>query len=71
MELSSIGSEFVASRISTELVKYLKYKLQCLGIPLDVLSNIFCYNKSMVTNFSVTTSMLNKRHKDIFYHHML
>ena len=35
---------------------------------MDGISNIFCDNKSVVTNVSVPTSILNKRHNTICYH---
>ena len=60
MELSSFGSKFVALRISTELVEALRYKTRCLGKILDGPSNIFCDNKSVVTNVSVPTSILHQ-----------
>ena len=61
VECSSFGSEFVALRIAVEMVEGLRYKLRMFGVPLDGASNIFCDNKSVVTNSSVPTSMLNKK----------
>lgn len=65
---SSFGSEFVALRIAVEMVEGSRYKLRMFEVPLDGASIIFCNNKSVVTNSSVPTSMLNKRHNVIFYH---
>ena len=48
----------------------LRYRLQYFGVPLEGPANIFCDNKSMVTNVSVPTSMLNNQHNTICYHHM-
>ena len=38
------------------------------GIPIDGPSNVFCDNKSMVTNSTVPTSTLKKKHNSIAYH---
>jgi len=46
----------------------LKIQAEDAWVPLDGASNIFCDNKSVVTNSSVPTSMLNKRHNAICYH---
>ena len=38
------------------------------GIPIDGPANVFCDNKSIVTNASVPTSTLKKKHNAIAYH---
>jgi hypothetical protein len=38
------------------------------GIPIDGASNVFCDNKSVVTNSTVPTSTLKKKHNSIAYH---
>ena len=68
MELSYFGSDFVSSSIDTELVEYLRYKLQRFGISLYGPVNIFWDNKFVVTNLSVSTSMMNNCHNAICYH---
>lgn len=68
VETSSFGSEFVALRIATELNEALRYKLRTFGIPINGPSEILCDNRSVVTNSSVPTSVLNKRHNAICYH---
>jgi hypothetical protein len=68
VESSSFGSEFVALRIATEMIEALRYKLCMFGVPLVGPTNVFCDNKSVVTNASVPTSVLNKRHNAICYH---
>ena len=60
--------KYVALRIATELVKALRYKLRTFGIPVDGPCNIFCDNQSVVTNSSIPSSALNKRHNAIYYH---
>jgi len=39
-----------------------------LGIPIDGPENVFCDNKSVVTNATVPTSTLKKKHNSIAYH---
>ena len=68
MEASSFGSEYIALRICTEMIEALRYKLRCFGVPVQGSSDILCYNQSVVTNSSVPTSVLNKRHNAICYH---
>ena len=68
VESSSFGSEYVALRICTEMVEGLRYKLKCFGVPLDGPADVYCDNKSVVTNSSVPASTLNKRHNAICYH---
>jgi len=38
------------------------------GIPIDGPVNVFCDNKSVVTNSTVPTSTLKKKHNSIAYH---
>lgn len=68
VESSSFGSEFIALRIATDMVETLRYKLRMFGVPIDSPADIFCDNKSVATNASVPTSVLNKRHNAICYH---
>ena len=68
VESSSFGSEFVALRIATEMIKALRYKLRMFGVPFDKSTNVFCDNKSVVTNASVPFSVLNKKNNSICYH---
>jgi len=68
VESSTFGSEFVAMRIMVEMLESLRYKLRMFGIPIDGPSNVFCDNKSMVTNSTVPTSTLKKKHNAIAYH---
>ena len=68
MESSSFGSELVALRIATDMIEALRYKLRCMGVPIDGPAEVLCDNKSVVTNASVPASVLNKRHNAICYH---
>ncbi len=62
VEASSVGSEYIALRLYTEMVEELRYKLRCFELPIDGPCDIFCDNRSVLTNSSVPTSVLNKRH---------
>jgi len=68
VESSTFGSEFVAMRICVELVEALRYKLRMFGIPIDGPANIFGDNKSVITNSTIPTSTLKKKHNSIAYH---
>lgn len=68
VESSSFGSEFVTLRIATEMIEAFRYKLRCFGVPIDGPAEVFCDNKSIVTNASVPVSVLNKGHNAICYH---
>ena len=68
VEASSFGSEYIALRIFTEMVEALRYKLKCFGVPVEGPTDVLCDNQSVVTNSSVPTSVLNKRHNAICYH---
>jgi len=68
VEASTFGSEFVALRICVEMLEALRYKLRMFGVPIDGAANVFCDNKSVVTNATVPTSTLKKKHNSIAYH---
>ena len=68
VESSSFGSEFVALRIATEMIEALRYKLRMFGVPISGSTDVFCDNKSVVTNASIPSSVLNKKHNSICYH---
>ena len=67
-ESSSFGSYFVALRMATGMVEALSNKLRTFGVNLEVQSEFYCDNKSVVTNSSILASVLNKRHNAICYH---
>ena len=68
VEATSFGSNFVALKISTEIIEALRYKLRCFGIPVEGPAEVFCDNMPVVNNSSIPTSLLKKRHNDICYH---
>ena len=71
VESSSFGSEFIALRIATEMIEGLRYKLRMFGVTIDGPADVFCDNQSVVTNVSIPSSVLNKKHNSIFYNRFL
>jgi hypothetical protein len=51
-----------------EMLESMRYKLRILGIPIDGPANVFSNNKSVVTNSTIPTSTLKKKHNAIAYH---
>ena len=68
IESSTFGSEFVALKIASEMNDTLRYKLRMFGVEIDGPTNVFCDNKSVVTNVTNPESTLKKRHNAITYH---
>ena len=68
VESTSFGSKFIALRISIEMIEGLRYKLRMFGVPIDGPADVFFDNQSGVTNVSIPSSVLNKKHNSIFYH---
>ena len=69
VESSTFGSEFIALRIGTELLKGLRYKLRMMGVPIHKdPSTVWVDNESVVKNTSVPESTLKKKHVAICYH---
>jgi hypothetical protein len=68
IETSTFGSEFVALRVATELIKGLRYKLRMFGIPLDGPANVLVDNDTVIKNSTIPSSTLQKKHNAICYH---
>jgi len=68
VETSTFGAEFIAMRIGVEMLEALRYKLRMFGIPIDGPANVFGDNKSVITNATVPSSTLKKKHNSIAYH---
>ena len=69
VETSTFGSEFVAMRISVELVEALcYYKLRMFGTPIEGPTNVFCDNEAVTKNTIFPESTLKKKHNSIAYH---
>jgi len=68
IESSTFGSEFIALKISVELIESLRYKLRMFGIPVDNSTIVFCDNEAVVQNVTRPESTLKKKHISIAYH---
>ena len=60
VETSTFGSEFVAARITVEMVEGLQYKLQMMRVQVDGPTNVFCDNAAVVMNTTKPESTLKK-----------
>jgi hypothetical protein len=68
VETSTFGSEFVALKIATDMLRGLRYKLRMMGIPIAGPSYIYCDNNSAVIKSSSPASLLKKKSNVIAYH---
>ena len=50
------------------MIEGLRYNLRMFGVPIDGPADVFCDNQSVVTNVSIPSSVLNKKHNSICYH---
>ena len=50
------------------VIEALCYKLQLFGVPIDVSTNIFCYDGVVYVNTTWPESTLSKKHHGITYH---
>ena len=49
-------------------IEALRYKLRMFGVRVERSANVYCDNKTVVTNSSLPESTLNKKHNAICYH---
>ena len=68
VESSTYGSELVAARIAAEMVWELRYTLRSIGVPVEGPLYLLGDNKSVVTNTTLPSSTLKKKHNAIAYH---
>ena len=62
------GSELVAARITTEMVIEMRITLRAMGVPVKGPSYLFGDSLSVVTNTTIPSSTLKKKHNAIAYH---
>jgi len=70
VDTSTFGSEFIALKMSTELIKSLCYKLYIMGVPVDGPAKVLVDNNLVVRNSTIPSSTLQKQHKAICYHYV-
>ena len=68
VETSTFGSEFIALKTGTEMIKSLRYKLRMMGVPIEGPANVLVDNDSVVKNATNPASTLQKKHVSICYH---
>ena len=68
IETSTFGSEFMALKAATEMVKGLRYKLRMMGVPIDGATVMMVDNQAVVYNSSLPESTLKKKSNSIAYH---
>ena len=67
VETATYGSEFVASKTSTEQNIDLRHTLRYLGVPIKTKSFLFGDNRSVVTSSTLPHSTLGKRQNILAY----
>ena len=50
------------------MIEGLRYKLRMFRVPIDGPSDVFFDNQSVVSNVSIPSYVLNKKHNSICYH---
>ena len=68
VESSTFGSEFVAMRQAVDMNDSIRYKLRMFGISITGATNVFADNMSVITNSTVPSSTISKKHFTICYH---
>jgi hypothetical protein len=68
VESSTFGSEFLVLRTAVDMIEGLQCKLRMMGIPLDLITLVFCDNEDVVKNITAPESPLKKKHVTICYH---
>ena len=68
VESSTYGSEMVAMRLERDFIVEMKIKLKMFGVPIGGPANVYCDNKGVVSNTSISESTLTKKHNSINYH---
>jgi hypothetical protein len=68
VETSTYRSEFVASRVATELILEIRYMLRSLGVALDGPALMLGDNMSIILNTTDPSSVLKNNHNAIAYH---
>jgi hypothetical protein len=62
VETSIFGTEMIAARMAIDLIIEMRYKLRCLGIPVEKRSELLGDNLSVVVNTTLLLSKIKKMH---------
>jgi hypothetical protein len=68
VEKSAFGLGSIASKKTAWMIQVLWYKLQMMGISIDGPTHLFCNNKAVVRNLTLSESTLKKKHVTICYY---
>jgi hypothetical protein len=68
VETSTFGSEFVALRVATEMIKAMQYKLRMMGVPIEGAANVLVDNDTVMKNSTIPSSTLRGKHNSLCYH---
>ena len=68
VEASTFSSEFIAMKACIERMTYCIFKLRTFGVPVLDSIKILCNNESVLKNYYILASNLNKMHSSIAYH---
>ena len=68
VECSSVGSEFVALRISVEQLDALRFKWRMFRVLIDGPADVYCDNQSVVDSSNLPQRALHKKHNAICFH---
>ena len=70
VETLTFGSEFVALKMVTEMIKGLRYNLRMMGIPIEDGMQTLVDNQSVVMNTSQPDLTLKKKSNSVAYHYI-
>jgi hypothetical protein len=70
IETLTFGSEFVALRLATEIIRGLCYKLHMFCVPINGPANVLVDNDTVIKNATIPSSILQKKHNSMCYHYV-
>jgi hypothetical protein len=68
VEAATFGSELMSDRIAVDHIIRMRASLMALGVPVEVGSWMVGDNQSVITQRTVPSSTLTKRHNHLAYH---
>ena len=68
VETATFGSEFGVAKTGTDMAISLRASLMAMGVPLESYAWMFGDNQSVITQSTIPSSTLSKRHNALAYH---
>lgn len=68
VETATFGSEFGVAKTGTDMAIGLRQSLMAMGVPLEPYAWMFGDNQSVITQSTIPSSTLSKRHNALAYH---